>query len=26
LKVQIQMMDGKSLQRDFERTFSSRNL
>lgn len=26
LRVQIQMTDGKSLQRDFERTFSSRNL
>ena len=25
-RVQIQMTDGKSLQRDFERTFSSRNL
>ena len=26
LRLQIQMTDGKSLQRDFERTFSSRNL
>ena len=26
LRIQIQMTDGKSLQRDFERTFSSRNL
>jgi hypothetical protein len=26
LRVQIQMTDGKLLQRDFERTFSSRNL
>lgn len=26
LRVRIQMTDGKSLQRDFERTFSSRNL
>lgn len=25
-RIQIQMTDGKSLQRDFERTFSSRNL